>query len=291
MPLSRDTLGLLLGLAGVVIFGATLPMTRIAVGGLDPWFVTMGRAALAGAIALVVLAVARRPVPPAAVLARLAVAALMLVAGFPGFTAFAMRVVPAAHGGVVLGILPLATAAVGALLMRERPSGGFWISATIGAAIVVAFSLRDGGGRLEAGDVLLLAAVASAALGYVVSAGVARTMPGWEVISWTVVVALPVTLPVTWMSAPADPAAVTRAQWLAFLYLGVMSQYLGFFFWNAGMALGGVARVSQVQLLQTFVTLGVAAVLNGERVDGITWAAALAVVAVVALGRRARVVR
>jgi drug/metabolite transporter (DMT)-like permease len=286
MTLARDRLGLLLGLAGVVIFGATLPMTRLAVADLSPWFVTFGRAALAGIVAAGVLLVLRRPLPSPPDLARLGLAALMLVGSFPGFTAFAMQLVPAAHGGVVLGILPLATAAVGAVLMRDRPPLLFWVSAVAGALLVVAFSLRDGGGRLEWGDALLAAAVAAAAVGYVVSAQLAARMPGWEVISWIVVVSLPVTVPLTLLSAPADPSAIAGRSWLAFLYLGLMSQYLGFFFWNAGLALGGVARVSQVQLLQTFVTLGVAALVNGERVDAITVLAALAVVAVVALGRR-----
>jgi drug/metabolite transporter (DMT)-like permease len=286
MTLARDRLGLLLGLAGVVIFGATLPMTRLAVADLSPWFVTFGRAALAGMVAAVVLLVMRRQLPSRPDLARLGLAALLLVGGFPGFTAFAMQLVPAAHGGVVLGILPLATAAVGAVLMRDRPPLLFWVSAVAGAVLVVAFSLRDGGGRLEWGDALLAAAVAAAAVGYVVSAQLAARMPGWEVISWIVVVSLPVTVPLTLLSAPADPAAIAGRSWLAFLYLGLMSQYLGFFFWNAGLALGGVARVSQVQLLQTFVTLGVAALVNGERVDAVTVLAALAVVAVVALGRR-----
>jgi drug/metabolite transporter (DMT)-like permease len=286
MTLARDRLGLLLGLAGVVIFGATLPMTRLAVADLSPWFVTFGRAALAGMVAAVVLLVMRRQLPSRPDLARLGLAALLLVGGFPGFTAFAMQLVPAAHGGVVLGILPLATAAVGAVLMRDRPPLLFWVSAVAGAVLVVAFSLRDGGGRLEWGDALLAAAVAAAAVGYVVSAQLAARMPGWEVISWIVVVSLPVTVPLTLLSAPADPAAIAGRSWLAFLYLGLMSQYLGFFFWNAGLALGGVARVSQVQLLQTFVTLGVAALVNGEHVDAVTVLAALAVVAVVALGRR-----
>jgi drug/metabolite transporter (DMT)-like permease len=286
MTLARDRLGLLLGLAGVMIFGATLPMTRLAVADLSPWFVTFGRAALAGMVAAVVLLVMRRQLPSRPDLARLGLAALLLVGGFPGFTAFAMQLVPAAHGGVVLGILPLATAAVGAVLMRDRPPLLFWVSAVAGAVLVVAFSLRDGGGRLEWGDALLAAAVAAAAVGYVVSAQLAARMPGWEVISWIVVVSLPVTVPLTLLSAPADPAAIAGRSWLAFLYVGLMSQYLGFFFWNAGLALGGVARVSQVQLLQTFVTLGVAALVNGERVDAVTVLAALAVVAVVALGRR-----
>jgi drug/metabolite transporter (DMT)-like permease len=288
---STETLGLLLGLVGVVIFGGTLPLTRIAVAELDPWFVTAGRAAVAGLIALIVLVALRRPIPSPRAFLRIAGAALMLVGGFPTFSGFAMKLVPASHGGVVLGVLPLATAVVGAIVSRERPSAAFWASAVLGAAIVVAFSLRDGGGRFEIGDLLLICAVASAAIGYVLSAELARTMPGWEVISWAVLIALPVTLPLAIWTGPPHVASVSLGAWLSFLYLGVMSQYLGFFAWNAGLALGGVARVSQVQLLQTFVTLAVAALLNRERVDVVTWLSAVAVVGVVMLGRRARVKR
>jgi drug/metabolite transporter (DMT)-like permease len=283
----RQTLGLLLGFVGVLIFGATLPMTRIAVAHLDPWFVTTGRAVVAGAAALVLLVVLRRPVPPPFVLVKLAAAAALLVFGFPGFSAFAMRSVPAAHGGVVLGILPLATAVIGAVFTRDRPPSAFWLWAVAGAAIVVVFSLRQGGGHVEPGDLLLIGAIASAATGYVISAQLTRTMPGWEVISWAVVLALPATIPVTWLHAPPLPAEVPWQAWGAFLYLGLMSQYIGFFAWNAGLALGGVARVSQVQLLQTFVTLSLASLLAGEPLEPLTWLAALAVVATVLLGRKA----
>lgn len=283
----RQTLGLLLGLVGVAIFGATLPMTRIAVAHLDPWFVTTGRAVVAGGAALAVLAVLRRPVPPPAVLLRLAAASALLVFGFPGFSAFAMRSVPAAHGGVVLGVLPLATAVIGAVFTRDRPAAAFWVWAVAGAAIVVAFALRQGSGHVEPGDVLLLGAVLSAATGYVISARLTLRMPGWEVISWAVVLALPVTIPVTLLHAPAEPASVPWEAWGAFLYLGLMSQYVGFFAWNAGLALGGVARVSQVQLLQTFVTLSLASLLAGEPLEPLTWVAALGVVATVLLGRKA----
>lgn len=281
-------LGLALGFVGVVIFGGTLPFTRLAVAGLDPWFVTAGRAALAGLLALAVLAATRRRLPPPGVLGRIALASLALVGAFPATMAIAMTSVEASHGGVVLGILPLATAIAGALFGRERLAPGFWASAVLGAAIVVGFALRDGVSGLAPGDAYLVLAVASAAFGYAVSGVLARAMPGWEVISWALVVALPVTIPAALALAPADLAAVPAASWLGFAYATLMSQYLGFFAWNAGLALGGVARVGQVQLLQIFVTLAIAAVLNDERVDATTWAAAAAVVAVVVAAARAR---
>lgn len=288
---SRETLGLIIGMIGVIIFGVTLPMTRIAVVSLDPWFVTMGRAALAGLVALCVLVVLKRSIPSRSELLRLGVAALFVIVGFPGFTGFAMQLVPASHGGVVLGILPLVVALFGAIAARERPSFGFWMSALAGAALVVWFSLRDSEGGFGLGDVLLLGSVVSAASGYTVLAGLTKSRPGWEVISWTVVISLPVTLPFAFLTAPSDLVSVPLPHWGAFLYLGLMSQYVGFFFWNTGLAMGGQARVSQTQLLQTFVTLAFAAWVNGEQVDLLTWILAVAVVGVVLIGRRTRIVK
>jgi len=291
-PLSRETLGLLLGFVGVVIFGGTLPFTRLAVEALDPWFVSAGRAALSGLLAATTLVALRRPRPDAGDLRSLALAALCLVGGFPVLTALAMQSVPASHGGVVLGVLPLATAAMGALLSGERPSPAFWLAALAGAALVVGFALRDGGGRFERGDLYLAGAVAASSLGYVLSGRLAqRGLGGWEVISWILVISLPVTIPLTIVLAPSDPGAVPAWAWAGFAYVTILSQYLGFFAWNAGLSLGGIARVSQVQLLQTFVTLLIAAGLNGERVDAPTWAVAIVVVALVLVGRRAAVQR
>jgi drug/metabolite transporter (DMT)-like permease len=290
--LSRETLGLLLGFVGVVIFGGTLPFTRLAVEALDPWFVSAGRAALSGLLAATTLVALRRPRPDAGDLRSLALAALCLVGGFPVLTALAMQSVPASHGGVVLGVLPLATAAMSAFLGGERPSPAFWLAALAGAALVVGFALRDGGGRFERGDLYLAGAVAASSLGYVLSGRLAqRGLGGWKVISWILVISLPVTIPLTIVLAPSDPGAVPAWAWAGFAYVTILSQYLGFFAWNAGLSLGGIARVSQVQLLQTFVTLLIAAGLNGERVDAPTWAVAIVVVALVLVGRRAAVQR
>ena len=286
-PLSRETLGLLLGFLGVCIFAGTLPFTRIAVESLSPGFIAAGRAALAGVLAGTTLLVLRRAWPGRADLLKSALGGLCLVGGFPLFTALAMQSVPAGHGGVVLGILPLATALISALIAGERPSAAFWIAAVIGAGLVVGFTLHEGGGGFEPGDLYLLAAVLSSSLGYVVSAQlVQRGYAGWEVISWILVVSLPLTVPVSLWLLPPDPAAVPAWSWIGFAYVTLLSQYLGFFAWNAGLALGGIARVSQVQLLQTFVTLIVAAILNGERVGVGTWLVAGAVVLVVLIGRR-----
>jgi drug/metabolite transporter (DMT)-like permease len=292
MSVRNENFGLLLGFAGMLLFAGTLPAARLAVAAIDPWFFTMGRAALAGIVALAILKAAGRPLVPRAHLNELAVAAAGLVFGFPLFSALAMVTVPAAHGGVVMGVLPLATAAAGALLAQERPSLGFWITGLAGACLVIAFAWRNGGpGSLVGGDLLLVAAIVVCAIGYALSGRMALAMPGWEVICRALVLSLPVSLVGSLLSWPADPAAVPPRAWAAFLYVALVAQLIGFFVWNAGLALGGIARVGQMQLLQPFVVVGLAAIVNGEPVDLETLLFAAAVVATVMVGRRMRVRR
>jgi drug/metabolite transporter (DMT)-like permease len=287
--LTNEAAGLWLGLLGVAIFAATLPFTRMAVGELDPGFLSAGRAAGAGILAAIVLLVLGRRFPPRAAFWKLLLISACVVGGFPMFTSLAMTSVGASHGGVVLGVLPLATAVAGALLGKERPSLAFWGAAIIGAAVVTSFALVRGNGELVPGDFLLAAAVLSAAVGYTYSAQLARNMPGWEVISWALVLALPISIPLAVIWWPSDIGSLQPQTWLAFAYVTIMSQYVGFFAWNAGLALSGVARVSQIQLLQSFLTLAIAAILNSERVGPSTWATAIVVVAIVLIGRRLKV--
>ncbi|MDB5621249.1 DMT family transporter [Tardiphaga sp.] len=286
--ISREHLGLLLGLIGVIIFGGTLPATRIAVAYIDPLAMTALRTAIAGLCALALLVILRRPLPPRRLWPQLVIAALCVAVAFPFLTALALKTVDASHGSVVLGILPLATACVAVLITHERPKPLFWIASVAGAAIVIAFALRQGGGALSAGDLLLFGAVAASAIGYGFSGRLTAQMPGWEVISWVLVISLPLSLPAVAFTWPADAASLPLQPWLALLYVAVFPQWIGFFAWNAGMAMGGIARVSQVQLLQPFVTFSLAAWLNHE---AITWQILLfatAVVAVVAISSQVR---
>jgi drug/metabolite transporter (DMT)-like permease len=202
--------------------------------------------------------------------------------------ALAMKTVDASHGGVVLGILPIATALVAVVITHERPRPLFWIASLAGAALVIAFALRQGSGALSAGDSLLFAAVATSAIGYAFSGRLTAEMPGWEVISWVLVIALPISLPAAALTMPADLAQIALKPWLALLYVALFSQWIGFFAWNAGMAMGGIARVSQVQLLQPFVTFALAAFFNDENITLQILLFAAAVVATVAVSTRTR---
>ena len=285
---SREHLGLLLGFVGMAIFGGTLPATRIAVSAIDPLALTAMRTAIAGLCSLALLIALRRPLPPRHLWPQLAIAMLCVSILFPFLMALAVRTVDASHGGVVLGVLPIATALVAVLITHERPRPLFWIASVAGAALVIAFALRQGGGTLSAGDLLLFAAVAVSAVGYAFSGRLTAEMPGWEVISWILVMALPISLPAAALTLPPDITHITLKPWLAVLYVAVFSQWVGFFAWNAGMAMGGIARVSQVQLLQPFVTFALAAVFNGETITVQILLFAAAVVATVALSTRTR---
>lgn len=291
VPARHESRGMWLGLIGVAIFSLTLPFTRIAVAELNPAFVAFGRAVVAGVCALVLLVWIKAPRPTASQLRALVITALGVVVGFPLFSSIAMRYVPAAHGAVVVGLLPLATALFGALRFGERPSAGFWLAALVGSGIVIGFALHEGGGSFHLADFALFAAVIAAAMGYAEGGRLAQTMGGQNVIAWALVVALPVMLPVSlWLGWQYGVTASAPA-WLAFGYVSLFSMFIGFFFWYKGLALGGIARVGQVQLLQPFMSLLGAAVIANETLDASNMLFALAVIVVVAIGRRMAVRR
>lgn len=290
-PLSNTAKGYLLGLTAVIIFGLTLPTTRIAVAELPATFVGLGRALVAAAIAALFLKLGNAARPTRAQIGKLALASAGIIFGFPLLSAIAMKTAPAAHGGVVLGILPLATALAGVIFAGERPSRGFWICGLIGSTAVVVFSLLDGGAEIYGADILLVLAVISAAVGYAISGDLARTLGGWQVISWALVISVPVLLiPVIWILPDVDWAASTGA-WASFAYVAVFSQFFGFFFWNKAMAIAGVAKIGQLQLFQIFVTLIGSWALAGEIIKPVTVVFAIIVFTAVWFGRKMQVKR
>ena len=291
-PNAQITKGLWLGLLGTVIFSVTLPMTRLAVGTpeapqMSGLFIALGRAVVAAGLSAVFLLATRAPFPKREDWWPLAATAGGVVFGFPLFTSIAMRYVEAVHAAVIIGALPLATAAVGALLHRQRPSAGFWLCAALGSALVVAFAvLRSGSGGLSisAADLLLLAAVLCAAVGYGYGARLSQRMQAEHVICWALLLSLPLTLPLAAFSWPAG--TVKASAWWGFGYVAVFSMWLGFFAWYRGLALGGTVRVSQVQLLQPFMSMLFAVPLLGESLDAVTVGFGLAVIATVFIGKK-----
>ena len=279
--------GMAYGLLGVCAFALTLPVTRFVVAYFDPLFVGFGRAVVAAFFAACLLVFLKQPLPTKLQLKKLAVVALGVVVGFPVFSSWAMGSLPASHGGVVLGLLPLVTVVMAVIVSNERPSGGFWVAAIAGSLLVVTYSLLQGVGTFAEGDVVLLTAMILAGLGYAVGGALAKELGGWQVICWALVVALPfIVVPAAWYF-PKDEADILV--WLAFLYLAMISQLIAFFLWNTGLALGGVARVSQTQLMQPFITIVAAFFLLGEKIEAVTIAFAIAVAVVVLMGRRAKI--
>jgi len=282
--------GPLWGALGVVAFSFTVPLTRSSVDHLDPLFVSAGRAAVAAVLAAFVLVAARQPAPRDRQWTRLAVVAVGVVVGFPVLTSYAVTMVPASHAAVVIALLPAATAVVAVLRTGERPGCRFWLAAAAGALAGVMFVVSDEGGwhGVHWADLLLLAAVVAAAVGYAEGGLLARELGSWQTISWALLVGAPVTIALTILSLSVERPSGTTGDWLGFAYLAVVSMFLGFFAWYRGLAIGPMAQVSQVQLVQPVLTIVWAAILLGERVEGPTVVAAGAVVFLAATAVRSR---
>ena len=285
---TNETKGMLLGFIGVLMFSLTLPFTRIAVAEINPYFVTFGRSSLGGICALLLLIFTRPKLPSKSQLIRLSVMALGVVYGFPLFVSLAMKTLPSAHGGIVLGVLPLATAVVGAIRFHERPSLAFWITAVMGSLLVITYASLNGSGGLASEDWLLFVANVSASIGYSEGGQLSEEMSSVEVISWALVLTLPINIFLTYQYLDFVISEVTTSAVIALIYVGLISMYIGFIFWYKGIALGGVARVGQVQLLQPFLTLVGAYFLLDEQITAMNIGFALCVLAVVVLGKKTR---
>ncbi len=279
----------LLGAFGVLVFGATLPVTRLALADFDPALITFGRALIATVLAGAVILSAGKPFRHSQDLT-IFIAGLFLIFGFPGGMAIAMQTVPSAHGGVVLGFLPLATAIIASLIAEEKPSLAFWLFSLLGCSIVATYTFLKvddvGNHGISIGDLWLIAAGLAAATGYVLFGKVSRTTPGWEVISRALILNFPITAAgLWWFWTPLEKNPSFQGV-IALSYLGAFSMYLGFCAWNMALAMGGIARIGQIQLLQTFVTLIFAALLLGEVLDMWTTITAVLITAIIAITRK-----
>lgn len=288
---SAETIGLAYGFLGVLTFSLTLPATRLAVTELDATVVGLGRAVVAAILAAGLLKATGQPLPNRRHLPSLGVIAAGVIVGFPLLSAWAMRSLPASHGAIVLGILPLATAVAGAVRTGDRPSVAFWGCSSLGSAVVVLFALVAGGGSFQWADLALLGAVVAAAIGYAEGGRLSRELGGWQVICWALVLSAPfLAVPIALILAQQGVQA-SLLSWLGFGYVSVFSMFLGFFAWYHGLAIGGVARVSQLQLLQPFLTLFASAFLLHEQMTRLTVVTAFLVVAIVLLGKKAPIDR
>ncbi|PVW04436.1 EamA family transporter [Microbacterium sp. Gd 4-13] len=292
-PASSATLarGLGWGMLGVTAFSFTVPLTHIAVEALPPVFVGAGRAVVAAVLAVIALVVTRQRRPSARQGARLAVVAAGVVVGFPMLTSLALTSASASHGAVVIAVLPAATAVAAVVRGRERPSRSFWIAAALGAVAAIAFAALNGGAfaPLQGSDLLLLAAVVAAAIGYAEGGMLARELGSWQTVSWALVLASPLMIVLTAGSAwAAAPVSAPPEAWLSLAYLSVVSMFLGFFAWYRGLAIGPMAQVSQVQLVQPVLTLAWAALILHEHITALTVIGGLAVIACAGIAVRTR---
>nr|WP_246609746.1 DMT family transporter [Nonomuraea rhizosphaerae] len=275
---------------GVLAFSGSFPATVYAMRGFDPWLVAIGRAAIAGVIAVICLLFARLPLlPPRAQWGSYAAISLGVVFGFPVFSGLALHLgATTSHSAVVIGLLPAATAACAVLRAGERPRPAFWLACTAGAAAITAFTLTRGQDSAAWPDLLLVGCLVSAAVGYTEGARLSRDAPGWQVISHTLVLSLPLTAPITAVLALTTPIEPSVEAVAGFAYVGAISMFLGFVPWYAGLARGGIARAGQTQLTQPLLTLVWAWFLMGERYGPATVATALAVLVCVAITQRTR---
>jgi drug/metabolite transporter (DMT)-like permease len=284
--MDRSTSGWINGLIGVVIFSGSLPATRIAVQAFDPVFLTVVRAFIAGVLGLSVLLAFREPRPKRQDLLSLIIVAIGVVVGFPLLTALALQHITSAHSIVFIGLLPLSTAIFGVLRGGERPKPAFWIFSIAGSLLVAGFAAVQGMSASPLGDAFMLAAIIVCGLGYAEGAKLSRTLGGWQVISWALVIALPLMALLTVLNWPPTLSGVTAPAWLSLAYVSLFSMLIGFVFWYRGLAQGGIAAVGQLQLLQPFFGLALAWTLLREPVTPAMLLVTVAVIACVAGARR-----
>jgi drug/metabolite transporter (DMT)-like permease len=280
------TAGWMNGLLGVAIFSGSLPATRIAVHDLNPLFLTTARAAIAGLVGILFLLVLKQKWPARTQLGSLSVVALGCVVGFPLLTALALQSITSSRATVFIGLLPLSTAVFGVLRGGERPKAGFWIFSLAGAAMVALYAISQSGAGSGLGDALMVASILVCGLGYAEGARLSRELGGWQVISYALGLSLPVMAPLSLVWQPADMARIGWPALAALFYVSLFSMLIGFIFWYRGLAQGGIAAVGQLQLLQPFMSLALAAVLLHEQVGFAVWGVAACVVLCVAGAKR-----
>ncbi len=284
--MERTATGWINGFLGVVIFSGSLPATRAAVLDFDPLFLTMARATIAAVLAAALLVLFRQRKPEKSDIVPLIVTAFGVVIGFPLLTALALQHITAAHSIVFIGLLPLATAIFAVLRGGERPRPAFWLFSLLGSTLVVGFALAQGIAAAPIGDMLMLAAVIICGLGYAEGARLSRKLGGWQVISWALVIALPVMGALLFVFWPQSLSGIGMPAWIGLVYVSVFSMLVGFIFWYRGLALGGIAAVGQLQLLQPFLGLVISAALLGEYVSPAMIAVTVGIVACVAGAKR-----
>ena len=279
--------GWLNGFIGMVIFAGSLPATRVAVQGFSPEFLTGARACIAAVLALILLSISKQPRPSTQQLKSLCITSAGVVVGFPLFSALALQTITAAHSLVFVALLPLATAFFAVLRAKEMPKNAFWVYACIGSGLVIFFMLYQSGLEgVSLGDLYIIIAVLLCGLGYAEGGVLSRTLGGWQVICWALVIALPIMLPLFWIYFPQNFNNIPVSAYIGLAYVSIFSMLIGFFFWYKGLALGGIAKVGQIQLVQPFIGLMFCAALLNEQISFLMIAVSLAVVGCVVMAKK-----
>jgi drug/metabolite transporter (DMT)-like permease len=282
----QDLWGLIYGAFGVIVFSLTLPATRMALTGLDPVFVGLGRAVVAACLSIVLLVATKQPIPPWRFFPNFIAVASGGIIGFPLLSSLAMRDASASYGAVIIGLMPLATALFGVWRGGERANWQFWLCAIAGSGLVMTFALTSGTGSISFADVALLGSVITASFSYAEGTVLARIFGSWQVICWSLVIVFPCLLPIVLHHAPVSIAAISGEAWLGFCYVSLFSMFIGFLAWYRGLFLGGIAKIGQLQLMQPFLTIIASAFLLQEPLTFSTIGFASGVILCVALGRQ-----
>ncbi|OIK15060.1 DMT family transporter [Bacillus sp. MUM 13] len=287
--MEREKLGLLLGLAGVICFSLTLPATRIAVEYFGTTVVGLGRTVIAGILVGVILIVRKEKVPDRKQFKSIVIVAAGAVLGFPLLTSWVMKSLPVSHGAVELALLPLATAGIALFRAGEKPSLKFWLASFIGAGAVILYAFNLGFGKLQLEDLGLLAAVVILGFSYAEGGKLSKEIGSWQVIAWAIVIGAPFFLIPVGMSISLEMLNAPIQAWASLLYLAIVSQFLAYVAWYGGMALGGIARISQLQYMQPFLMILFAVLFLGESITSVTIITAIIVVFSVLIGKNAGV--
>ena len=289
MNLSIETKGMLIGFVGISIFSLTLPFTQMAVNEMSPFFVAFARASIAGICALILLIFTKSKFPNKIQIRRLIIIVIGVIYGFPIFTSIAMKTLPSSHSGIVLGILPLAMSLFAAIKYKEKPSSSFWIISIFGTFIVVSYTFIDNNGSLMIEDLWLLFAILFAAIGYSEGGTLAKEMGSIGVISWALVISLPINLFASYLFYEINYSSISFQAIISLTYVGLFSMFIGFFFWYKGIAIGGISRVGQVQLIQPFLTIVGAYFLTNEKITTLNILFAFMVLIVIIIGRKTKI--
>ncbi|MDA9170849.1 DMT family transporter [Alphaproteobacteria bacterium] len=289
MTLSIETKGMLIGFVGIAIFSLTLPFTQMAVNEMSPFFLAFGRASIAGICALILLIFNKSKFPNRVQINKLIIIVVGVVYGFPIFTSIAMTTLPSSHSGIVLGILPLAMSLFAAIKYKEKPSLSFWLTSIFGTFMVISYTFMDNDGSLMIEDLWLLFAILFAAIGYSEGGILSKEMGSIAVISWALVISLPINLFASYVFYETSYATISFQAFMSLMYVGLFSMFIGFFFWYKGIAIGGISRVGQVQLIQPFLTIIGAYFLTNEKITFLNILFALIVLIVIIIGRRTKI--